>query len=99
MDLIWHIHKCTIPAAFSLLPGQMNSREAEAEMLAIGLHESLFKARVQGRMRALKTLEDLDVTAGPARGFWQFERMGGVAEILQSADTKDIAIPICKMFL
>ena len=99
IDLIWHVYKQTIPAAYSLLPGQMNSREATAMLLATGLHESAFKARVQGRMRVLKSLEDLDPTAGPARGFWQFERMGGVAEILTSPDTKDFAIPICKMFL
>ena len=99
VDLLWHTYKWTIPAAYSLLPGQMNNGEATAEMLAIGLHESLFKARVQGKIRSLRTYEDFDPTAGPARGLWQFERKGGVAEILTSSDTKDIAIPICKMFL
>jgi hypothetical protein len=99
IDLLYYTFKQTIPAAYSLLPGQMNTREATAMMLATGLHESAFKARVQGRMRALKTLDDFNPQAGPARGFWQFERGGGVAEILESPDTKDIAIPICKMFL
>ena len=99
IDLLYYTFKQTIPAAYSLLPGQMNTREATAMMLATGLHESAFKARVQGRMRPLKTLDDLNPQAGPARGYWQFERAGGVAEILESPDTKDIAIPICKMFL
>lgn len=99
MDLIWHIFKQTIPAAYSLLPGQMDSREATAMLLTIGLHESGFRARKQGPLRPLKSIEDFDPTAGPARGFWQFERAGGCAEILQSPDTKDIAVPICKMFL
>lgn len=99
IDLTWHVFTYTIPTAYSLLPGQMDSREATAMLLAIGLHESSFKARVQGRIRSLKTVEDFDPAAGPARGFWQFERMGGVSEILESPDTKDIALPICKMFL
>ena len=99
IDLLYYTFKQTIPSAMSLLPGQMNSREAVAMMLAIGLHESAFKARVQGRMRPLKTLDDLGPQAGPARGYWQFERAGGTAEILESPDTKDIAVPICKMFL
>lgn len=99
IDLIWHIYKQTIPAAYSLLPGQMDSRESTAMLLAIGLHESGFRARKQGTLRALSTIADFDPTAGPARGFWQFERLGGVVEILTSPDTKDIVLPICKMFL
>jgi hypothetical protein len=32
---------------------------------------------------------------GPARGFWQFERMGGVLAVLDHKDTSSIAIKIC----
>lgn len=95
-DLVWHIHQWVISAAFSLLPGQMNSREARAMMLAIGFHESAFQARVQGGSVRNGHVVRGD---GPARGFFQFERGGGTAEILTSPDTKDIAIPICRMFL
>jgi hypothetical protein len=91
-ELIWYIYRHTIPSALSLLPGDMDSREAKAMMLAIGLHESEFNARRQGGRGTIPG-------NGPARGFWQFERMGGVAEILQSDDTKDYIIPICRMFL
>lgn len=91
-ELIWHIHDYTIPAAYGLLPGKMASREATAMLLAIGLQESAFNARRQGG-RGTTPGE------GPARGFWQFERAGGVAEILESEDTKEIIAPICRMFL
>jgi len=33
---------------------------------------------------------------GPATGFWQFERMGGVAEILQDGRTGPIAVALCQ---
>jgi hypothetical protein len=91
-DLIWHIHTQTIPAALSLLPGAMDSREARAEMLTIGLQESGFNARMQGGHGTRRG-------TGPASGFFQFERAGGVKEILTSPDTKDYALRICRMFL
>jgi len=90
-DLIWHLESQTIPAAFALLPGAMTSREAVAMLLAIGLQESGFSARRQGG-------SPTTVGIGPARGFWQFERGGGVAEILSSPNTKDIIVPIVKLF-
>lgn len=95
-DLIWYVHQWVISSAFALLPGQMNTRESRAMMLAIGLHESGFRARVQGgQVRYDKVIRG----SGPARGFWQFERAGGVAEILTSPDTKDLVEPICRMML
>ena len=85
-DLIWHIHTHTIPAALSLLPAQMTSREARAMLLAIGLQESRFQhRRQQGN--------------GPARGFWQFEKLGGVQEILTNKTTAVVALPIASTFL
>jgi len=90
-DLLWHMESQTIPAAFALLPGAMTSREAVAMLLAIGLQESGFRARRQGG-------SPTKVGDGPARGFWQFERAGGVAEILTSPNTKDVIVPIVKLF-
>lgn len=57
-----------IEPAYLLLPDRMRSKEATAMLLAIGLQESRFEHRRQIR--------------GPARGFWQFERGGGVAGVL-----------------
>ena len=84
-DLLWHIDTHTFPAAFGLLPGSMASPEARAMLLAIGLQESGFRYRRQ-------------LPNGPARGFWQFEMSGGVAEILTTPATKPIIEPIVAMF-
>jgi hypothetical protein len=62
-----HILAYVLPAAFALLPPAMQSIEASALLLAIGLQESRFLHRVQ--------------VVGPARGFWQFE-VGGVEGVL-----------------
>jgi hypothetical protein len=59
----------TIPAALALLPPAMTSPQAIAQLLAIGLQESRFTSRRQ-------------FGDGPARGFWQFERAGGVLGVL-----------------
>lgn len=54
--------------ALALLPEQMNSLQAIALMIAIGLQESELRYRLQA--------------GGPARGYWQFERGGGVQGVL-----------------
>lgn len=54
-----------IEPALSLLPARMDSSRARAMLLAIGLQESRFEYRRQ-------------MNNGPAKGFWQFERGGGV---------------------
>lgn len=62
-----------------------NGPPAEAMMLAIGLQESRFVHRdqvVPGKPAG---------QVGPATGFWQFERNGGVAGVMQHAMTADIA--------
>lgn len=66
-----------IEPAYSLLPDEMNSKEASAMLLAIGLQESRFLYR-----RQIK---------GPARGWWQFERTGGVAGVMTHPETKEYA--------
>ncbi len=84
-DLIWHINDRVIPAALDLLPGRMNSLEARAMLLAIGLQESKFQHRRQ--------------VNGPAHSFWQFEQAGGVAGVLSHPMTASIITPICDFLL
>lgn len=60
--MIEHLLQFTLPAAYSLLPPQMESKEASAMLLAISLQESGAEHRRQ--------------VNGSARGFWQFERAG-----------------------
>lgn len=64
-----------IPAAYSVLPAPMQSPKATALLLAIGLQESKFLARRQGGN-------------GPARGFWQFERGGGIKGVMTHPQTR-----------
>lgn len=77
--MIEHTLRFTLPAAFALLPGPMGTPPASAMLLAIGLQESKFRARRQWEM-------------GPARGFWQFERIA-VAEVLRHPLTQ---LPVAK---
>jgi|SRR6185503_4632923 len=85
-DFIWHTYTHTIPAAYALLPGRMNSQEATAQLLAIALQESGLEHRIQ-------------VPNGPAHGLYQFERAGGVTEVLNNPLTMEIAGAICKLLL
>jgi hypothetical protein len=58
-----YITRVVIPAALKMLPARMDSMEARAMLVAIGLQESRFEYRTQ--------------KGGPAEGFWQFEASGG----------------------
>jgi hypothetical protein len=58
-----------LPAAYAVLPSTMASQRASALLVAIGLQESRFVYRWQER-------------GGPARGFWQFERSGGIDGVM-----------------
>lgn len=80
-ELLYHVYKHTFPAAFALLPGRMETPEAKAMLLAIGLQESRFKYRVQ-------------LPNGPAHGFWQFEKAGGVRAVLTNAVTAPLIVPV-----
>lgn len=75
--MIETIQRFVIPAAYDLLPVQMQTPPATAMLLAIGLQESKFQHRRQA--------------GGPARGFWQFEQQGGVAGVLMHPSTADHA--------
>lgn len=70
-----------INAALAYLPPQMTSDRARAMLLAIGLQESELHYRRQ----------HLD---GPARGLWQFERIG-VAEVLRHPASMEHAATLC----
>ncbi len=70
-----------IEPAYALLPTRMRSQEATLMLLAIGLQESRFLHRRQ--------------IGGPARGYLQFERDGGVRAVLRHPVTKIHAITLC----
>jgi hypothetical protein len=81
------LHKAINPA-LELLPAKMDSDAARVMLLAIGLQESRFEYRFQ------KTTDPY--VKGPARGFWQFERAGGVMGVMNHYTTKDLAKEVCK---
>ena len=68
------IIETAITPTLRMLPS-MDSREARVMLLAIGLQESRFTHRYQ-------VVQGKPGSKGPARGFWQFERAGGVAGVL-----------------
>ena len=76
-----YVIRYVYPAAAALLPEPMDRVEAWRMLTAIGLQESRFTHRAQVR--------------GPARGFWQFERAGGVAGVLEHVSTRRAAEGAC----
>lgn len=72
-----------IRPGLALLPEKMGGRDAEILLLAIGLQESGFMARKQHN-------------DGPARGFWQFEKGGGVRGVLRHHSSRALAEGVCK---
>jgi len=82
MTILQTINDTAIEPALDLLPSRMDSAEARVMLLAIGLQESRFLHRKQIK--------------GPARGFWQFERGGGVVGVLNHASTAHHANLICQ---
>lgn len=72
------------PAAMAFLPERMDSPEAKALVLAIGMQESGFAHRKQ--------------VGGPARGFWQFEE-GGVNAVLGHSASKSFLDPLLPLFV
>lgn len=78
------IHAHILPAALSLLPPEMDTPEARAMLLAIGLQESRFDHRRQ--------------VGGPARGFWQFEIGGGLhGEMTHKSVAADFDAATCAL--
>lgn len=71
-----------IKPALALLPPKMDTAAARVMLLTIGLQESRFIHRRQ--------------IGGPARGFWQFEKGGGVRGVLNHASTREHAQAVCQ---
>ncbi len=69
-----------IPSALALLPEPMDRAKARVMLMAIGLQESRFQHRRQ--------------IGGPAVGFWQFERHGGVRGVLEHSATRTFATAV-----
>lgn len=69
-----------IAPGLSLLDPRMDTPEARAMLIAIGLQESRFQHRHQ--------------IGGPANGFWQFER-GGIKAVLSHRATQHHVINVC----
>ncbi len=88
MILLDTIQHEAIGPALKLLPARMDSPEARVMLLAIGLQESRFMYRYQKLMGK-------PYQKGPARGFWQFERGGGVVGVMTHEATKAHAERIC----
>ncbi len=82
------IHEAINPA-LALLPPNMDSPEARVMLLAIGLQESRFMYRAQ-------KIAGRPYEKGPARGFWQEERGGGVHGVMEHWATKALAEMLCK---
>ena len=72
-------------AEFSGAPPR--SRKADVMLLTIAQQESGLKHRAQ---------VSTGMTAGPARGWWQFERGGGVVGVLTHPQSKDLAGRVCE---
>lgn len=83
MELLPQIEKFSVLPALALLPSQMNSPFARVMLYAIGLQESRFQYRRQ-------------LGNGPARGYWQFERGGGVAGVMAHPATREYAEHLCR---
>lgn len=80
------MRNAVIPATYELLPSKMDTPESRALLLAIGLQESEFSARRQ-------------YEGGPAKGFWQFERSGGVRGVLTHPASRSYITPILQTLL
>ena len=79
--MLQQIRASAIAPALKLLPTKMSGRRAEQMLLSIGLQESRFENRRQ--------------IGGPAIGFWQFEKGGGVRGVLEHPSSKAHALAVC----
>lgn len=75
------INELMLTPLFAILPSKMNTPNARAMLLAIGLQESKFKYRKQ--------------FGGPAKGFWQFE-LNGVKGVLNHSASQDFAVSLLR---
>jgi hypothetical protein len=77
-----------INEALSLLPGAMNTPQAHVMLHAIGLQESRFQHRRQ-------LVGNPPRPTGPAKGLWQFERMGGCAGVVRHDASRYWMYQVC----
>lgn len=78
-----------IDGAFrNLLPGRFDSPLARALMLAIGKAESDYRHTIQ-------MVGSPPRPTGPARGYWQFERRGGVVGVMAHDSSARYARAVC----
>lgn len=75
--------------ALAMLPAQMDTIQARVMLYAIGLQESGFEHRFQ-------VVAGKPGAKGPARGYWQFEKGGGVKGVLTHEKTQTYAERICR---
>ena len=79
--MLRHVIETAINPAMAMLPERMESPRARVMSLAIGLQESRFEHTHQ--------------IGGPAHGWWQFERGGGVRGVLSHAASRGYARELC----
>lgn len=84
------IYREVFPQAFALLPKVMDSDKAKLMLLAIGFQESGFQVRDQLESNGKNTV------LGPALGFWQFEKGGGVKGVLNHGSSRPYALDVCE---
>lgn len=77
-----YVLQLVLPQAARLLPETMSSVAATTLLMTIGWQESGFRYRRQVK--------------GPAVGFWQFERGGGVLGVLSHPTTADHMARVCR---
>lgn len=88
MIVLQHIIRSAIDPALALLPPKMGTDAAVVQMLATGLQESRFQYRAQ-------KIAGQPYVKGPARGFWQMERGGGVFGVMTHQATNEFAHYVC----
>ena len=87
--MIDDVARKAVDAALAELPTAMDSPEARVLLFAIGLQESRLAHRVQISPGA-------PGGRGPARGLWQFERMGGCAGTLRHKASRYWMVTACE---
>lgn len=74
--------KRVVEPGLAMLPKKMDMMEARIMLLTIGQQESRFQHRAQ--------------IGGPAKGFYQFEKGGGIKGVLNHHSTRKYILPILK---
>lgn len=77
-----------VEPGLALLPDRLDTIEARVMLYAIGLQESRFAVRDQ--------ITSGKPILGPALGFWQFERGGGVKGVLTHPSSRSASLRIAQ---